>query len=242
MDLQPMKNKMIILEEPEIEIEPEKKEPEIHSDDLSIDPFASVNMFKKKEKIEKVPIIEKPLIIDKKTKKKRILSEAHKASLERGRIKGLETRRLNRLKKKQEKEALKNKGKKPEVIDINPIKTPEISQEPIQIVKKIQEQPILRKEMEKTQYKQNPEDEFKKFYTMMDRYQNIKHKQYSIKQQKLKQQQLIKQQQLLKQQQLKKEQEKLKVKKQKSLYGNRYGNRYNNISSNDTTDYTSYFT
>ena len=44
-----MKNKMIILEEPEIEIEPEKKEPEIHSDDLSIDPFASVNMFKKKE-------------------------------------------------------------------------------------------------------------------------------------------------------------------------------------------------
>lgn len=167
------------------------------SNELEIDPLADVKLFNNKSKqpkknIEvvkqppvqekqvvdpevKQPIVEKP----KKQRKKRVLSAAHRAALERGRLKGLETRR----KKKEEKMRLKQ-------------------QKPIE--KRVQ---IAEQKQQYVKPASNPEEEFKKFYSMMSRYEQIKMKKY----QEYKKQQTLK---LKKQQEILKKQKEIEMKKQ----------------------------
>lgn len=196
------------------------------SNELEIDPLADVKLFNNKskstKKIEvvkqppveekqvvtsldpdvKQPIVEKP----KKQRKKRVLSAAHRAALERGRLKGLETRR----KKKEEKMRLKK-------------------QKPIE--KRVQ---IAEQKQQYVKPASNPEEEFKKFYNMMSRYEQIKMKKYQEykKQQTLK---LQKQQAILKKQ--KEEQMKKQQQQKKPVIKKQMKPRF----VNQTHDYMKYF-
>lgn len=223
-DLQSIQNKMISLESDD---EPQQVEEINDSDlkiDLKIDPLSSVNMFKKEKESIKMDDLSVPPTINKKIKVKRKLTDAHKKALELGRLKGLEKRRLNRLKKKQEKINLQKEQVK---INIKP-------DTPKEEVLKLISDPPIRQKLERQSYAPRPsqEDDFEKFYNMMDKYQNIKQKQYILAKEKQRKIQIKKQQE--KQQMIQKQTKikKVNVKVKNSLYAN---NKKSEI------DYSSYF-
>jgi len=207
-DLNYEKSKLMELK-PESDEEYDSTSTNDTSNELEIDPLADVKLFNNKSKpTKKIEVVKQPItsLVEEKPKiqeqsttikevkpkqrKKRVLSAAHRAALERGRLKGLETRR----KKKEEKMRLKQ-------------------QKPIE--KRVQ---IAEQKQQYVKPASNPEDEFKKFYNMMSRYKQIKKKKYQEykKQQTMK---LKKQQEILKKQkeeQMKKQQQQKKpvIKKQ----------------------------
>ena len=170
---------------------------------LKIDPLADVNLFEQKKddnknvKIiveEKTQVaIEEPLVKQKKPRKKRVLTEAHKARLAAGRLKGLATRR----RKKLEKEALKA-GKPINTIEasaptpapvapiarvtpVAPIARVDVPVAPVQqikVAKQLINNPIKMAEAQTAMYKKaEPYDEdraFKRFYSHMSKYERIR--------------------------------------------------------------------
>ena len=143
----------------------------------------------------KIDISEKPsqeLVrapIEKKVKpvkKKRVLTEAHRQKLREGRLKGLETRR--RKKKERQQKALDIvRGKEEKFVSRVSNKIDTEHERTLRHVQKIKKSTSFRQEKERQQYttatqRPDPESEFKKFYGMMDRYNNIKIKQYQAKQ------------------------------------------------------------
>jgi hypothetical protein len=179
---------------------------------LKIDPLADVNLFEQKKddnkniKIiveEKTQVaIEEPLVKEKKPRKKRVLTEAHKARLAAGRLKGLQTRR----RKKLEKEALKA-GKPINTIEasapapapvapiarvnvpvarvnvpvapITRVNVPVAPVQQIKVAKQLINNPIKMAAAQTAMYKKNndPYDEdraFKRFYSHMSKYERIR--------------------------------------------------------------------
>ena len=227
-DITYQKSKLMMLAptpNPEKEQELKKEQEE-----LSIDPLADINLFsnkisiKQKQQEQSVKQKEEHVKQKQEPVKKRVLTDDHKEKLRLSRLKGLETRRRNRELKKQKKlEEEQNKiniNQKYEVKEeivkqevIQPIEKVEINEpvEPVEKsnynqleqVKKILHTPTQRHVLEKQQYtkqQEDPEQEFKKFYTMMNRYERIrnaqlnKRKQELLKKQKEENDKLIKQQ------------------------------------------------
>jgi len=163
--------------------------------ELKIDPLADINLFenKKKKPVKNVKIIveektqvavEEPLVKEKKPRKKRVLTEAHKARLAAGRLKGLATRR----RKKLEKEALKA-GKPIPVYEpatpaapVAPAPAPVAVAAPpvaaIKVAKQLINNPVKMAEAQTAMYKKaEPYDEdraFKRFYSHMSKYERIR--------------------------------------------------------------------
>jgi len=132
-------------------------------------------------------------------KKKRTISDSHKKALEAGRLKGLETRRRKAAERKKAKEQFKKEQKLRKAaaragLDPNSIKyannEPETKapitppppvvnnhKETVEIAQAIKEKPAVRKVAETKQRSYNPDDEFKKFYTMMSKYEAVRYQQ-----------------------------------------------------------------
>lgn len=275
-DITYQKSKLMMLEpipNPEKEL---KKEEE-----LSIDPLADINLFSNKisikQKEEPIKQKEEPVKQKKEPVKKRVLTDDHKEKLRLSRLKGLETRRRNRELKKQKKlEEEQNKiniNQKYEVKEetvkqevIQPIEKVEINEpvEPVEKsnynqleqVKKILHTPTQRHVLEKQQYtkqQEDPEQEFKKFYTMMNRYERIRNAQLNKRKQELLKKQKEEQDKLKKQ-----KEENDKLIKQQQTQKNKYNfgfngfNGFNNKkkkpiisnnsnNSNNSNDYLHYF-
>tara|TARA_R110000744_G_scaffold97453_2_gene188284 strand:- start:839 stop:1702 length:864 start_codon:yes stop_codon:yes gene_type:complete len=224
-------------------------------DELSIDPLADINLFsnkisiKQKQHEEPIKQQEEQQEEQKEPVKKRVLTDDHKEKLRLSRLKGLETRRRNReLKKQQKLEEEQNKiniNQKYEVKEetikqevIQPIqKVEKHEHEPpvqksnynqLEQVKKILHTPTQRHVLEKQQYNKPPEDpdqEFKKFYTMMNRYERIRNAQLNKRKQEL----LIKQKE--EQDKLKKQKEENdKLIKQQQIQKNKYNFGFNKFN------------
>ena len=166
-------------------------EPAPPASELKIDPLADVNLFEKKKNNVKIIVEEKtqvavevPLVKEKKPRKKRVLTEAHKARLAAGRLKGLQTRR----RKKLEKEALKA-GKPIPVYEpatppppVAPVPSPAVAPAPpvaaIKVAKQLINNPVKMAEAQTAMYKTaEPYDEdsaFKRFYSHMSKYERIR--------------------------------------------------------------------
>lgn len=172
---------------------PKLAQPKIEEPDpLDIEPLPDAKMFSKpKGGSQKVKIlveekkteepIEAPLKLEKpvkKPRKKRVLSEAHKKALAEGRKKGLATRKAKAEARKAKAQALLNeKLEKRASRQANKIEKEEKAT--IKLAKKMKNQKI-RKEYESKQIASSsadPDAEFKKFYTMMSRYENIRNNQ-----------------------------------------------------------------
>ena len=169
-------------------------EPDPPASELKIDPLADVNLFEKKNNVkitveEKTQVaVEVPLVKEKKPRKKRVLTEAHKARLAAGRLKGLQTRR----RKKLEKEALKA-GKPipvyepatppPPVAVPSPVVAPAPPVAAIKVAKQLINNPVKMAEAQTAMYKKaEPYDEdsaFKRFYSHMSKYERIRSAQIS---------------------------------------------------------------
>ena len=253
-DINYQKSKLMMLApEPEIEIKQEEE-----NNTLSIDPLADINLFSNNNNKKKEPIKEQPI------KKKRDLTEDQKEKLKKSRLKGLETRRRNRELKKQEK--LKQEQNK---IDIN--QKYEVKQEQIEIPKKeeiktpykhiqqisnqvqleqakqVLHTPVYKQKLEVKQYSKpvsNPDEEFKKFYTMMSKYERIRNAQLNKRRAELLKKQKEEKLKLQKQQL-----ENDKLIKQQTIKRNSYNfgfNSFNNRiskkpSSNNDNSYLHYF-
>jgi len=253
-DINYQKSKLMMLApEPEIEIKQEE------TNNLTVDPLADINLFSN-NKIKK----EEPIKEEQPIKKKRVLTEDHKEKLKQSRLKGLETRRRNRELKKQEK--LKQEQNK---IDIN--QKYEVKQEQIEIPKKeeiktpykpiqtisnqtqleqakeVLHTPVYKQQLEVKQYSKpvsNVDEDFKKFYTMMSRYERIRNTQINKRREEL-----LKKK---KEEELKLQKQKLendKLIKQQTIKRNNYNfgfNSFNNRiskkpSSNNDNSYLHYF-
>ena len=165
--------------------------------ELKIDPLADINLFenKKKKPVKNVKIIveektqvavEEPLVKEKKPRKKRVLTEAHKARLAAGRLKGLATRR----RKKLEKEALKAGKPIPVYEPPTPAAPVAVAPAPvapapapapvaaIKVAKQLINNPVKMAEAQTAMYKKaEPYDEdraFKRFYSHMSKYERIR--------------------------------------------------------------------
>ena len=169
-----------------------KEESKPEKDPLEIEPLPEADIFcKKKDKKEeevRVNIEEKgeeehqeaPLKLDKKVKKprkKRQLTDAHKARLEAGRLKGLETRRRKAEERKAKAQAIINEKNKLYQEKLNN-KMEEEHQKTLKVAKKMtQKNSQQRHEAQKQQIKKadpkDPDKSFKKFYTNMARYQRL---------------------------------------------------------------------
>jgi hypothetical protein len=157
--------------------------------ELKIDPLADVNLFENKKNNVKIIVeektqvaVEEPLVKEKKPRKKRVLTEAHKARLAAGRLKGLQTRR----RKKLEKEALKA-GKPipvyepaaPVIPVAAPVPSPVVAPPTaIKVAKQLINNPTKMAEAQTAMYKKaEPYDEdsaFKRFYSHMSKYERIR--------------------------------------------------------------------
>ena len=189
---------------PMIQLKTEKKEPEV--DPLTVEPLPESVMFEKK-KAKKVDFIEPennqvndtteikikeesqipveaPLKKEKvkKPRKKRQLSAEHLEKLRLGRLKGLETRRRRAAERKAKAQAIiaeKNAKFEAKVTK----KAESEHQRTLNLAKKLKNQQV-RKQYETRQVQkasstpQDPDAEFKKFYKMMSRWEQIKIKQY----------------------------------------------------------------
>jgi hypothetical protein len=194
------RNPMPVLREP--------TPPPPEEDPMTMKPLDNTHLFESKKEVKiKEPQIEAepapiPSIVPKK-KKKRTISEAHKKALEAGRLKGLETRR----RKAQERKALKAKEKKEkklrrvaERVGLDPNSIQYANNEPeskappvinnhkdtVEIAQAIKEEPKIRKAVESKKSSYNPDDEFKKFYTMMSKYEAVRYQQKMNAQKKYK--------------------------------------------------------
>jgi len=172
--------------------------PPVENEPMEMEPLNDSHLFDKKKKVtisepEHIvePIeapIEKPV---KKKRKKRVLSAEHKAKLEAGRLKGLETRRrkkaerqakIKELKQAKEQMYYKKRGLGPEKTGVqvnNTAVTKDIYVEPKKMAstaKKIIENPEVRHQAETKTIREtkDPDAEFKKFYGMMSRYEKIR--------------------------------------------------------------------
>ncbi len=142
---------------------------------------------KVKEKTQPVPQ-EAPLVVQKppkKPRKKRVLSEAHRKALAAGRAKGLATRRARasaRKAKAAEIAGIKEKA----FVEKHEKKAATEHKRTLALAKKLKNTEI-RKEYEAKSVKKvqsDPDAEFKKFYSMMSRYEKIRAQQYLAKKKK----------------------------------------------------------
>ena len=231
---------------------PEKEQELKKEDELSIDPLADINLFSNKISIKQKHEPVEPVKEQEQQKqpvKKRVLTDDHKEKLRLSRLKGLETRRRNRELKKQkklqeeqnkininQKYEVKEETIKQEVIQpiekvekhepVEPVQKSNYNQ--LEQVKKILHTPTQRHVLEKQQYtkqQEDPEQEFKKFYTMMNRYERIRNAQLNKRKQELLKKQKEEQDKLKKQ---KEENDKL-IKEQQSQK-NKYNFGFNKFN------------
>ncbi len=157
-------------------------------DPLKVEPLSEQVLFEKKEG-KKVTIqepekihVEEPLKKQKpaQKRKKRVLSEAHKEKLRQGRLKGLETRRRKAQERKMRAEQLLKEKETAYTAKISQ-KADREHERTLKLAKKLQNKqariPYEKKQIQKATTS-NPDAEFQKFYTMMNRYESIKIKQY----------------------------------------------------------------
>ncbi len=178
----------------------QKEESKPQKDPLEIEPLPEANMFakKKEKKQEEEPVkepeeqvrvnieekvepehTEAPLLLEKKKKpkKKRILTDAHKARLEAGRKKGLETRRKRAAERKAKAQAIideKNRlyqEKLNSQIEVEHQKTLKVAKKMTR-KNSVQRQQAQVEQIKKADPK-DPDKSFKKFYNNMARYQKL---------------------------------------------------------------------
>tara|TARA_R110002074_G_scaffold143538_1_gene290643 strand:+ start:1987 stop:2694 length:708 start_codon:yes stop_codon:yes gene_type:complete len=234
MDIPDQKNRLITLAS---EVEPEP-EPEIYTDDeLKIDPLADINLFSEKKRIIKKELVELKVEPIKIKQKRKPQTNEHKEKLRLSRLKGLETRRKNReLKRKQMEEQENNKQLEEKMTETETLNNDVY----IENARKIIKNPEVRKKVDvRTYEKEDPDAEFKKFYSMMSKYENIKNKHLRLYKEQLKEKQL--KEQKLKEQKLKEEQLRKKpiLKKSYSFSNNKY--RMLKQTTRDENEYLKYF-
>ena len=198
---------------PMIQLKTQDKEKEV--DPLNVEPLPESIMFEKK-KVKKVDFIEpennqvndttevkitevsknpveSPLKKEKvkKPRKKRQLSKEHLEKLRLGRLKGLETRRKRAQERKARAQAIIAE-KNSQFEDKVQKKVETEHQRTLRLAKKLKNKEVRDTYETRRVVKSNPQDpdaEFKKFYSMMSRWEQIKLKQYKearSKQQKAK--------------------------------------------------------
>ena len=156
---------------------------------LKMKPLDESHLFDKKDKNIEIKVEEKtepsheeaPLVVQKppkKPRKKRVLSEAHRKALAAGRAKGLATRRAKaaaRKAKAAELAGLKEKA----MLEKHEKKAATEHKRTLALAKKLKNTEI-RKEYEAKSIKKvaDPDSEFKKFYSMMSRYEKMRAKEY----------------------------------------------------------------
>jgi len=168
---------------------PKLAEPKVQEPDpLDIEPLPESKMFSKPTQKVKIVVeekkteepIEAPLKLEKpakKPRKKRVLTEAHRKALAEGRKKGLANRKAKAAARKAKAQALLDeKLEKKASKQAGKIEKEERAT--LRLAKKMKNQKI-RKEYESKQVASSvdPDADFKKFYTMMSRYENIRNNQ-----------------------------------------------------------------
>lgn len=161
----------------------------IADDPLKMKPLDESHLFDKKDRNIQIKVEEKtepvheeaPLVVQKppkKPRKKRVLSEAHRKALAAGRAKGLATRRAKAAARKAKAKEIAG-IKEQSFIEKHEKKAATEHNRTLAMAKKLKNTEI-RKEYEAKSVKKvaDPDAEFKKFYSMMSRYEKVRAQQY----------------------------------------------------------------